>query len=63
VNFHTKDVQVRYRPDQVTRKAMQEAIARVDVRLRARHWLHAWIARLTGGWRETADRPREGGRG
>ena len=63
MNLHTKEVWVRYRPDKVTRKAMQEAIARVDVRLRARHWLHPWIARLAGGRQETAERPREGGRG
>ena len=63
VNLHTKDVRVRYRPGTVTRKALQDAIARVDVRLRARHRLHVWIARLSGGWRETAGRPREGGRG
>ena len=63
MNLHTKDVRVRYRPGKVTREAMHEALARVDVRLRARHWLHTWIARLTEGWQETAGRSREGGRG
>ncbi len=50
---------MKYRPEKVTRKAMQQAIARVDVRLRALHWLHRWVLRLTGGQRDAGSPPHE----
>jgi len=49
VDLATKDVYVTYRAGQVTPAAMQRAVERVDLRLRARHWLHGWIMRLRGG--------------
>ncbi len=52
-------MRVKYRPDKVTRKAIQQAITRVDVRLRFLHWLHRWIDRLTGGRRDSRGVPPE----
>jgi hypothetical protein len=60
VNLATKDVHVRYRPEEVAHGEMERAIARVDLRLRTRHWLHRWIARLIGG---DVRGPRDGGAG
>ena len=50
-------MRVKYRPDKVTRKAIQQAITRVDVRLAFLHWLHRWTARLTGGRPDTGSVP------
>lgn len=47
-NFRTRRVHVTYQPGQVSREAMAAAIARVDLRLRARHWIHRlalWLGR------------------
>ncbi len=44
----TKKVHVTYRAGEVSTAAMTEAIGRVDVRLRVRHWSHrllAWLRR------------------
>lgn len=47
VNLATKDVHVKYRRDGVSPRAMRQAVERVDLRLRVRHWLHQWLARLS----------------
>jgi copper chaperone CopZ len=49
VDLKTKDVYIKYRPAQVTQEAMQHAVERVDLRLRARHWLHRWMLWLRRG--------------
>ena len=38
-----KTAHVTYDAGAVSTDAMTQAIARVDVRLRIRHWLHGWL--------------------
>jgi len=51
VDLATKEVRVRYRRGEVTVEAMRAATERVDLRLRARHWIHRWLTRLRRGGR------------
>jgi copper chaperone CopZ len=45
VDVRTKEARVRYDPARITHEALREAVDRVDLRLRVRHWLHRWIRR------------------
>lgn len=47
-DLRTKTVHVTYRAGEVQAAAMTEAIHRVDVRLRVRHWSHRLLAWLRG---------------
>ncbi len=50
VDMATKNVHVMYEPRAVSEAAMAEAVARVDLRLRVRHWVHRLLsARRRGG--------------
>ena len=55
VDLATKEVYVTYRAGQVVPAEMQRAVERVDLRLRARHWLHTWVMRW---WKTVGRGPR-----
>ncbi len=45
-NLATKEVTVDYVPGTVTPPELLDAIARVDTRLRMRHWAHQMLRRF-----------------
>lgn len=45
VDEATKTAHVTYEPGTASREALTDAIARVDLRLRIRHWLHRLLLR------------------
>jgi copper chaperone CopZ len=45
VDETTKTARVTYEPGTISLDAMTQAMARVDIRLRIRHWLHRLLLR------------------
>lgn len=45
VDLGTKEVRVSYDPARVSTETLREAVERVDVRLRIRHWVHRFLGR------------------